>query len=49
MKNSFNLYKFELNNEIKEEVAKEITSLDKKVKNLIDKKDSKLGGYIKIE
>lgn len=39
-KDSFNLYKSELNNEIKEEVAKEISSLDKKVKTIVDKKAS---------
>ena len=38
-KESFQNYKNELNNEIKEEVAKEILSLDKKVK-FIAKKDN---------
>ena len=36
---SFQIYKSELNNEIKEEVAKEILSLDKRVKSIV-KKDS---------
>ena len=33
-------YKSELNNEIKEEVAREILSLDKKVKTIVKKRDS---------
>jgi hypothetical protein len=38
-KESFDAYKNGLNNEIKEEVAKEIFSLDRKVKLIVDKKD----------
>ena len=38
-KESFLAYKSELNNEIKEEVAKEILSLDKKVKTIVQKKE----------
>lgn len=38
-KQSFNTYKLELNNEIKEEVAKEIQHLDKKVKTIVERKD----------
>lgn len=34
------MYKNELNNEIKEEVAKEILSLDKRVKLIVDKREN---------
>ena len=40
---SFSTYKSELNNEIKEEVAKEIFGLDKKVKQIIDKRGDSAG------
>ena len=41
-KESFQNYKNELNNEIKEEVAKEILTLDKKVKSIAKKEHSSM-------
>ena len=42
LKEGFEGYKYELNNEIKEEVAKEISTLDRKVKGMIKKNENEI-------